>query len=258
MSSALIAAAVALATTLLAAPLRVWADTVLQGRRLKAEYEYEQRRELRTLIGRYHGRLLAACESWSDRLGNLYYRGEEAGWLNTTSGYYARTTCYRFLTVCSLGRAFEREAYFIDSRYAEATDLDFVSFLRSFRWAITDPALFRDLDLDYEESVSRDHFFADQLRWICDAFFPANAEMLTYQEFEAAVDVPESPFKDVVEFFLGLSPREDRFRWDRVVCLHLFVMAFMNTVGYTVQRSADADFEAVASEIQHSDRKSVV
>jgi len=65
MSSALIAAAVALATTLLAAPLRVWADTVLQGRRLKAEYEYEQRRELRTLIGRYHGRLLAACESWS-------------------------------------------------------------------------------------------------------------------------------------------------------------------------------------------------
>jgi hypothetical protein len=125
--AAIIAAVVALATTILAAPLRVMADTFAEARRLRLEDEFAQRRELRKLIGRYHGRLIAASESWSDRLGNLYYMGEQKGWLNEAGGYYFVTTCHRFLTVCSLTRAFEREAYFIDSRSAEPNDLDFLN-----------------------------------------------------------------------------------------------------------------------------------
>jgi hypothetical protein len=99
---------------------------------------------VRELIGRYHGRLIAAAESWSDRLGNLYYKGEREGWLNRQErGYYFATTCYRFLMVCSLTRAFEREAIFMDARYAESSDLTFLNFTRAFRWVVTDPALFR-------------------------------------------------------------------------------------------------------------------
>lgn len=233
-------------------------DTKLHGvgarnfrdRRREAD-EFEQRRELRKLIGRYHGRLIAACEGWSDRFRNVYYMGEREGWLNHPGGYYLLTTCHRFLTVCSLTRAFERKAYFIDSRSAEPKDLDFLNFLRSFRWVMTDPALFRDTGLEYVETESRDHFFADQLRWICDAFCPPDRDCLSYQEFKAAAEAPDHPFEDVIEFFVGLSSEEERFRWDRIVCFHLLVKAFLNTVGYKTQQSSNEEFRAVASKIEH-------
>jgi hypothetical protein len=251
--AAIIAALVALVTTVLATPLRLWADTILEARRLRIADEFEQRRELRKLIGRYHGRLIAAAESWSDRLGNLYYMGEREGWLNEPKGYYFVTTCHRFLSVCGLTRAFEREAYFIDSRSAEPGDLDFLNFMRAFRWVMTDPALFRDVGLEYEETVSQDHFFADQLRRICDAFCPAERDCLSYQEFEGAAEEPGHPFEAVFEFFVGLDFEEDRFRWDRIVCFHLLVKAFLNTVGYKTQVSSNEEFRAVASKIKHSE-----
>jgi hypothetical protein len=123
--------------------------------------------------------------------------------------------------------------------------------LRAFRWVMTDPALFRDIGLEYEETVSKDHFFADQLRWICDAFCPPDRDCLTYQEFIAAAEMPDHPFEEVFEFFLGLNSQEDRFRWDRIVCFHLFVKAFLNAVGYRTQQSSNEDFRAVASQINH-------
>jgi hypothetical protein len=251
--AAFVAAGVSLLVLILGAPLRMWVERHLLRFRLRAEHEYEQRKQLRSLIGRHHGRLVAASESWSDRMGNLYYKGEAEGWLNEPKGYYFLSTCHRFLTLCSLVRAFERENYFIDARYSEAKDkdLDFLNFTRSIRWVVTDPALFRDVGLDYDETVSKDHFFADQLRRICDDFCPPGGECLTSREFEALTETGGHPFENVFEFFQGLSSREDRFRWDRVVCLHLLVMAFLNAVGYKTQESSDDDFQTVASKIRH-------
>jgi len=52
---------------------------------------------------------------------------------------------------------------------------------------------------------------------------------------------------------VGLNSEEDRFRWDRIVCFHLLVKAFLNTVGYKTQMSSNEEFRAVASKIKHSE-----
>jgi hypothetical protein len=246
--AALVAAGVALVTTLVAAPLRLQVENRLLSRRLQLEYEYEQRKELRNLIGRYHGRLLAASEAWHYRLGNLYENVDE-GWLAHPSEYYFLTTCHRFLSVCSLVRSFEREAFYIDARIAEDRDLDFLNYTRAFTWVVTDTALFRNLG--YEPSFSVDHFFADQLRWISDSFSPQDDECLAYQDFVRITETKPHPFEDVFEFFQGLRPGEHRLRWDRMVSFHLLLMAFINTVGYETQASDDDYMEAVARQLEH-------
>jgi hypothetical protein len=245
-----ISAVVALVTTVLAAPLRVWVERNLQSHRLRAEYEYEQRRELRRLIGRYHGRLIEAAEQMHYRLLNIYAHDPER-WLENPAGFYYKTTCYRLLHLAGVSRAFEREAFYIDARIAESNDLDFVKFVKAFLWSLVDPALFRGID--YDESKSHDHFFADQLRLMGEALCPREGECLSLDTFLASGDAADDPFGDMRTFVLGLRRAEDRLRWDRLVALHLLLVAFLNTVGYGLHKSSANDMSHIVRQFVHDE-----
>ena len=116
---------------------------------LSAEYEYEQRKKLRSLMGNYHGRALQAANRLNQRCWNLYTYVSK-GWLNvngdyTNAGYYFNTTAYRFLHVWTLARRFEAEALYIDARIAEKNDLAFLNYLSAFLWCVTTASLFKGL-----------------------------------------------------------------------------------------------------------------
>jgi hypothetical protein len=245
--AAVVAAAVSILTLILGAPLRIWVERNLQAYRLKSEYEYEHRKELRSLIGHYHGRLVEAAESFHHRLGNIYVF-DDRRWLDNADGYYLKTTQYRFLAVCSLARAFERKAYFIDARIAEPSDFDFLKFVKALLWVTTSVELFRGLP--YDESRSTDHFFADQIREVSENFCNSPDKLPSYSEFDTRLR-EDGTFDDVREFFLGLHSSETRLRWDRLVIFDLLLMAFLGTVGYETQRPTDAEFAEVAQRIRH-------
>src|ERR687896_464484 len=58
--------------------------------RLEAEYRYEQRKELRKLIGLFHGRLVEAADAWRTRMNNLYdHQAGDAPRRMTVDGAYA-------------------------------------------------------------------------------------------------------------------------------------------------------------------------
>ena len=252
MSNALVvavtSAGIAFLTTILAAPLRMGVERNLHAHRLRAEYDYEQRRELRNLIGRYHGRLLEAAEQLHFRCLNIYAHDPE-GWLENRGGFYFRTTCYRLTHLVALAHAFEREAFYIDGRIAEPTDLDFVRFVKAFLWALADTSLFERLP--YNPSRSEDHFFFDQLRLLGETFYPRDRESMTIREFDATLNEHHNPFEEMEQFVLGLKRGEDRLRWDRLVVLHLLLIAFRNTVGYETHRSPKGEIATVESEIEH-------
>jgi len=180
-------------------------------------------------------------------LGNLYVF-EDRRWLDNPNGYYSRTTQYRFLAISSLARAFEREAFFIDSRIAEPRDFDFLRFIKAFLWATTSVELFRGLP--YDETNSTDHFFADQIRQLCDEFCPSPDKTLSFSEFERRVGEGET-FDAVVEFFHGLHSSETRLRWDRLVALNLLLIAFLGTVGYTTHQTSIPELLEVAKKIRY-------
>lgn len=243
-TAALIAAAVSVATTLLT---KLWLDRRAHREQLEVDYEYEQRKALRELIGRYHGRLLDHATSWHNRMSNIYANAGE-GWLDVAGdysrpAYYFRSTVYRFLALQGHAHLFEHEQVFIDARVAEPRDLDFVKFVKALHWVMSDAALVDGIP--YDTFASTDHFTSDRLRALCEAFLD-EGRVPSYRGFQirlrsqlAARDDLE--LRAVFEFFDGVSPTEDRLRWDRLVCLHLLTIAFVRTFGYEWLRPSSAD-----------------
>jgi hypothetical protein len=246
--SAVIAVVVAFVTTLLAAPVRLWVEQRLVSDRLRTEQEFEQRRELRKLIGQFHGRLVEAAERLHYRMLNIYAHDPDR-WLTSPDGFYVRTTAYRLLHLIGLARSFEREAYYVDARIAYPNDLDFVRFVKAFLWVLSEPELFSGLD--YDESRSTDHFFADQLRLVGEAFCPRDGECLEMKAFFDMFKESDGPFEDVKEFLVGLQRDEDRYRWDRLVALDFLLIGFLNTVGYGVHKTTEPEVGAIVHQLRH-------
>jgi len=218
--------------------------------KLAVEYEYEQRKKLRDLIGLYHGRLLQACNNLNHRFWNLYANAE-AAWLDSNGAYeqpayYLLSFVHRFLAVFSFIRQFENEAIYVDRRIAEKKDFVFLNYLDAIRWVMTDVALFDGIP--YDNSQQKDHFFADNFRQYCDGCVQ-DGVFLTYEELKNRVASVRS-FDPVLRFFDSLGPTEDRLRWDRLVALHLLLMAFINSFGYGPQYSSQAKIDGVARQIR--------
>jgi hypothetical protein len=218
---------------------------------LLAEYEQEQRKQLRALVGRYHGRLLQAASGLNSRLWNLY-TNRNAGWLDangqyTELGYYLATTVHRFLCFCTFSRKFESEAIYLDGRIASKDDFLFADYLTALRWVLTDVTLFKGLP--YNTSIASDHFFSDSLRSCCDSCWIKKA-MISLDDFNIRLGTDRS-LDRVIMFFDGLGQEEDRLRWDRIIAFHLLLLAFINRFGYKIHRVNDDAFYQVVQQIEH-------
>jgi hypothetical protein len=220
--------------------------------RLKAEYEYDQRKKLRELIGRYHGRLLQAANVLNYRFWNLY-KNKDAGWLDmhghySANCYYFNSSVHRFLNVCALMRKFEAEAIYLDARIATKSDFTFLNYLSALRWTLTDVALVEGLP--YDSFHQKDHFFADNLRHYSDWCWQ-DGEFVQFDEFQKKLTGEEIPIVPVLQFFDSLNDNEDRLRWDRLVAFHLLLLAFINSFGHKTQKSLPRYFEDAARQARN-------
>lgn len=224
--------------------------------RLKTEYEHEQRKKLRGLIGSYHGRVLQAAEEMNYRLFNLY-ANEGEPWLEVPQDgqpdrknryrqvghdpryYYFQTTVYRFLALMSVVRSFEEKALYVDSRIAEVADFAFLKYLRAMLWVATDVTLFDGLT--YDRRRSTDHLFKDDLRRVCGYCLKRDENggaerTVSLDEFRQMMGEQEA-LESVLDLFNGLRRGEERrHRWDRMVALHLLLLAFIRDFGHAFQR----------------------
>lgn len=166
------------------------------------------------------------------------YANHHKGWLLAYGryadiGYYLLSTLHRFLCVGSLCRRLESEAIYLDTRTAAEDDLTFLKTTAAISWVMTDVVIFEGLP--YDDSEATDHFFADDLRKACDSCY-ANDNPIEYDALEDRLARDRS-LDGLIAFFDGLIPDEARYRWDRMVALHLFIVAFINKFGYREQRT---------------------
>lgn len=249
--AAIIAVIVGIIGGIVGTYIKHYLDKRLLRHRLETEYEYEERKKLQALIGRYHGRILLAAEHLNHRLWNLQ-ANESRGWLSVNGDYgepadyyYFKTTAHRFISLLTLIYFFQKEALYIDSRIAKRNELAFLKFAKSLEWVLTDVALFHDLD--YDDYHQRDHFFIDHLRLICDCC-TSDGNVMPLLQFQSQISTcgDDEPLKQLLDFFNGLCANEDRLRWDRIVAFHLLLMAFINTFGYDMQKSTAQQFAEIA------------
>ena len=224
--------------------------------KLSAEYTHEQRKKVRELTGKFHGRILRACVNLNHRMWNLY-SNEKNGWLNangryrSNSGYYLISFAHRFLQLISLIRQFEKDAVYLDTRYAKKDDFTFMHYLEAIYWAMTDVTLFKGIE--YDPMLQTDHFFLDRLRSYADLCW-INNEFISQEDFEK-VTHEQDRFDQVLKFFDGLNSSEERLRWDRLIVFHLFIISFINNFGYDPQRTTPIQIKSILPKIRN---KSIV
>jgi hypothetical protein len=254
--AAIISAVIGLIAGLLGAYIKHFLDKRSFRDKLETEYEYGERKKLRELIGRYHGRLLEASERLNHRLWNLQ-ENESKGWLNVKrvydqpdKNYYFTTTVYRFVRLLFLIRLFDEEAIFIDSRFAKEGEFAFAKFLKALEWSLTDADLFDDIR--YDTFHQTDHVFRDKLRLLCDSCIDGD-NAISLEKFHARLTNPDEQLRLVplLNLFDGLCSTEKRLRWDRIAVFHLLLMAFINNFGYDIQQASRREFTDIAASVRN-------
>ena len=102
-----------------------------------------------------------------------FFANVDEGWLQRTAStptphYYFTRPSIAFSRFWALLELFEAEQVFIDARFVEQRELEFVKFSKAFHWVMSDVALFKGLD--YDQDTGGAHFTSDRLRAICETF----------------------------------------------------------------------------------------
>lgn len=249
--SALIAAAVALVTSILAQPLRFLADRTLYRGQINAQYRHGRLKEIKQVIGEHLGPLLEEAEAFDHRMINLYSNPSNRSWLAVggsyrSDSYFIDSTVRRFLAVVVTIRRFESRALHVDPTIVRKADFEFVSYCKLMRWSLTGVGLFEGEI--YKSDVAKDHFFSDDLRSIADQVMDMGLSALFENKRDTEID---SKLWGVWTFFDGIDPNEDRLRWDRLVSFHLVLMMFLRTYGYSIQRPDRKRFKETVSQLRN-------
>ncbi len=250
--------------------LRVRETKELLGHRLEREHEQAERAKLQTLIGEHHGRLLEAVLDWDRRMGQLYddaWKQLQVGEAKRRSRdqYLYHSYVFRFLALLGIARRFELQAFFVHAHLASESELAMLKYSKAFLWVMT------NADLHPPDGLpGRDHFRNDAIRPMLDVCYLEGhglpetrgrdgSLIFDLRRYRALLESPEldvPELDEVLGFFDGLKPDgdrtpdgEQRYRWDRLVALHLLVLAFLDTMGYDWQRPSDAELDRAIEQL---------
>jgi hypothetical protein len=236
--SALIAAAVTIATLLLRAITKPLWERNFHKFKLESDYKYDQRKKVRDAISKYKVPLLNSAESLNHRLWNFSKNAPEA-WHTHKDGesisdrYYLLSFCYRFLLFFSFCRKIELELVYLDSTVSTKKDLEFLKYLKLFPQIFSDTELFEGTG--YNQSMATDHFFSDEFRELVSKM-SKDDRLLDYSEFRKKVE--EKEFTQLINYFAGISADHSCLRWQALNNFHFMLMAFLNDYGYDFQQTS--------------------
>jgi hypothetical protein len=216
------------------------------------DYDYGQKKRVKELIGTHHGRLIGAAYRFNLRMFNLY-KNDRHEWIKVDGRfddpdrYYFRSSVYRFMDLFCVLRDIEKQAILLDFRVASALDFRFLCYVNSINWLISDSELSKG---SFSDGVSpeRDHFYSDNVKKLCDlvmenSIFPSSMDFDVYFSEESKLD-------KVLNFFDGVTRSEDRDRWDRLVCLNLLLMLFLDSFGHPMHRMKPGELDMAISQLR--------
>lgn len=254
-AAAIVAAIVSVATTVLSSPLRIWIERHLLRDKLSVEYLNDERKKFRSLVGKYHGRILEAGQDLNFRLWNIHHNAAK-GWLRVTrydgDAYYFNTTIYRFLNFLYYLRRYQKDAVYLDARTADEADFLFRVYVKAFFWILTDARIFENLE--YDPTYATAHFLSDLLKRTCDQCgVQTDPNMFVdHIEFEKRI-LSNMDHRFILEFFNDLQSSKQPLRWDRLAVFHTLLLCFLNRFGYATDRSSDKQMKEILAGVRNAE-----
>ncbi|PQL94248.1 hypothetical protein [Apibacter adventoris] len=238
---ALISAIVSFITFLLTIVIKNYFENKLHKRKLETEHKFNQQKKIKDVLAKYKVHLLTACEDFNYRMWN-FSENHSKGWHcipekdndYSKPHYYFHSFIYRFLSIFAWIKKIQKEIIFIDTTLASKNDLEFIKFLRVISQLFCDLQFVEGKNADGTHAT--DHFFRDNLNLFPDVIITENG-LKSYSEYIQNLKELQQSLHELYCWFDGISPVENRRRWDRLYFLHLTVMIFLNNYGYDFQKT---------------------
>jgi hypothetical protein len=210
---------------------------------------------IKEVLAKYKIHLLTACEDLNHRMKN-FSRNYKKEWMvmngkYSQESYYFHSFAYRILSVFAWIDKIQKEMIFLDTTISTKEDLEFIKFLKVF------PQIFCDFELiegrDANGDIAYDHFFRNNFGHLPNSIITDQGQVMSYSEFLKDLSNSEKNLKSLYEFLDGISPEENRKRWDRIYFLNLTLIIFLNHYGYDFQMTNEKKIEAALSKPKVSD-----
>lgn len=180
---------------------------------------------------------------------NFFGDNYPKGWhsiedVNPEEHYYFVSFVYRLIVVFAWIRKIEKEMVYLDTTFSQEEDLDFIKFLRLLPQILYDAELFKGHE--YERGYASDHFFRGQLESLAESLITVDG-VCDFSSFRNHYREYSDAMQPVCRFICGISPDEERLRWDRLQILHISIMALLNSFGYDFQYTAIDKLSLISS-----------
>ncbi|MCC9018747.1 hypothetical protein [Flavobacterium lipolyticum] len=208
-------------------------------RKLEIEHKFNEGKKIKETLAKYKIHFINACEDFNHRCKNLTKNHQE-NWLKrdrdyNNEYYYYHSFVYKTLVLFAWIKKIQKEMIYLDTTIASKEDLEFVKFLNVFPEILCDLALIEGEKADGNRM--KDHFFRVYFEQWSDCVIE-NDNLKTYTVFIQELPENQQNLSILFRFFDGLSPLEDRKRWDRLHMLHLTIIVFLNNYGYDFQKTS--------------------
>lgn len=208
--------------------------------KLKKEYEYEQRKKICNTIAKYKIHLLNSSEQLDHRIWDLNINYSTTWNLDlnfTSENYYSTTIIYRILRLLAWSKIAYDELIYLDTTVANKKDLFFLKFIRVFPKFFNDSQLF----ITHELRDKTNQLYTNILEEIYSSLIIEN-NVKTYSQFSMEFSSNRFFYKEIENYFKGISPNNKNLNWDALQCFHYTIIAFQNSYGYDYQFTSKKKF----------------
>lgn len=250
---AFISICVSVITFLISNWLKTHFENKLLQRNLETEHKFNQQKKIKEKISKYKVHLLSACEDVNNRFWNLS-KNHYKNWIKINGdygkeGYYFHSTVYKILSLYAWIGKIKKEMIYLDTTIASTEDLEFIKFLRFFPNIMCDLTFIVGKDVDGELAI--DHFFRANFELFPD-FISDKDGPKSYNDYKLNIVKLQKELHDIYIYVDGVSPNENRMRWDRLHLLNLTTIIFLNNYGYDFQQTDDRKLEEILTKPKFS------
>lgn len=214
-------------------------DNKLHANKINTQHRIEEQKKIKDQISKYKIHLLTTGEDLNHRFWNLR-ENYNKDWLkvngvyNEKENYYFHSTVYRFLCLYFWIKKTQKEMIYLDTTIASKEDLEFIKFLKLFPNLMCDLNFIINFGADGSSPV--DHFYRTTFELFPDYILDQDCPK-SFEKYNDDLPSFQQKLEPIYKYIDGVSPTENRVRWDRFYFLHLTTIIFLNNYGYDFQKT---------------------
>ncbi|QZT36685.1 hypothetical protein K5X82_15760 [Halosquirtibacter xylanolyticus] len=230
-----------ISTNALTLGLKVAFDRFSLNHKLKKEFYFEQKKQIKQEIAKTKTPLLNSCEELNYRLWNFninigknWHKTPMSDWASSDV-YYLRSYVYRLLVFFYWILKTEKDLTHYDATIADKKDLNYLMYIKTFKNIFCDTILLKSLN--YDANSDENHFYKNNLQLYADYVKGDNDDVIDFDTFSDKIKNDLSSIEKVFKYINDISNNDDNKNLNVIRCFHLILIKFLSSYGHDYHKT---------------------